>query len=351
MVHIWLRAEERANEKRTPLTPEGAKELLGLGYKVCVERNPDRIIFDDIYKAVGCELVAPGSWRAAPTDAIVLGLKELPADGSALSHRHVMFGHAFKGQHDANALLKRFQKGGGTLLDLEYLVDDAGRRLAAFGYWAGFAGAAVSLLAWAAQQHGKTVGPVTVYENEKDVAGAVEGALAGAKPSVIVVGALGRVGTGARDMCHSAGLSTTDWDVAETSRGAPYPEILEHDLFLNCILANPGCPVFVPAASVGAKRNLSVIGDIACDPGSDYNPIPVYDHVTSWEKPVLRVSEAPVLDVMAIDNLPSLLPAESSQDFSDQLLPLLKQLGDPDNSVWARAKATYLDHIRQMGTE
>ena len=56
-----------------------------------------------------------------------------------------MFGHAFKGQRGAETLLGRFRAGGGRLYDIEYLVDEGGRRLAAFGYWAGFAGAAVSL--------------------------------------------------------------------------------------------------------------------------------------------------------------------------------------------------------------
>ena len=36
--------------------------------------------------------------------------------------------------------------GGGALLDLEYLTDDHGRRLAAFGYWAGYVGAALAVL-------------------------------------------------------------------------------------------------------------------------------------------------------------------------------------------------------------
>ena len=53
-----------------------------------------------------------------------------------------MFGHAYKGQPDGQKLLSRFAAGGGILYDLEYLTDETGRRVAAFGYWAGFAGAA-----------------------------------------------------------------------------------------------------------------------------------------------------------------------------------------------------------------
>jgi len=45
----------------------------------------------------------------------------------------------------------RFPRGGGTLLDLEFLTDDRGRRITAFGYHAGFAGAALALETWAWQ--------------------------------------------------------------------------------------------------------------------------------------------------------------------------------------------------------
>jgi len=47
--------------------------------------------------------------------------------------------------------LRSFSRGGGTLLDLEFLQDDNGRRVAAFGYHAGFAGAALALENWAWQ--------------------------------------------------------------------------------------------------------------------------------------------------------------------------------------------------------
>ena len=119
-------------------------------------------------------------------------------------------------------------------------------------------------------------------------------------------------------------------------------------MFLNCILARPGTPVFVPAEAKEAPRRLSVIGDIACDPTSDFSPIKVYDRVTSWEAPALRVHETPPLDVMAIDNLPSLLPVESSEDYAGQLLPHLATLTDMDAGIWARAKAEFDRHTATL---
>jgi len=346
--HFWLRAETRANERRTPLLPEGAAQLIADGHRITVEDSPDRCIPTKAYRAAGCHIAPHGGWPDAPASAIILGLKELPDDGTPLRHRHIMFGHAYKGQPGAQALLSRFRAGGGQLLDLEYLTDGAGRRVVAFGYWAGYAGAAVTLLAWAAQQRGRICPPVTTWDSAPAMLADVQVALldAGARPTALIIGALGRVGTGVADLCTAMGIAPTLWDMAETAHGGPFPEILRHDLFFNCILAGPGTPVFVPASAAAAPRALRVIGDIACDPGSPDNPIPLYDAATDWAAPVTRVHDAPPLDIMGVDNLPSLLPAESSEDFAGQLLPHLRSF-DAAGSPWSRTAAVFDRHVDQ----
>lgn len=349
--HLWVRAEQRENEERVGLTPQGVRALRDAGIRVTVERSRVRAIPLQGYIDAGAEIADENSWPDAPRAAIIFGLKELPDDGTPLPHRHIMFGHAFKGQHSGRTLLKRFKAGGGTLYDLEYLVDAAGRRVAAFGYWAGFAGAAVSLKSWAAQQRGGECGPVAPYPGKDallaDLAAELD-ATGTPRPTAIVIGALGRVGTGAADLCTAMGVRTTKWDMAETAHGGPFPEILAHDLFINCIFARPGTPVFVPQSAVTAPRQLTVIGDVACDPDSDYNPVPLYTRATSWAAPVIRVHDTPPLDIMAIDNLPSMLPVESSQDYAAQLLPSLLTLTDLQSGVWGRAAATYASHVKDL---
>jgi len=351
MTHLWVRAEQRLNEDRVGLTPAGVKALIAAGIRVTVEENKTRALPLEGYIEAGAEIAPENSWPEAPLDAIIFGLKELPEDGTPLPHKHIMFGHAFKGQHSGKALLERFKAGGGTLYDLEYLVEESGRRVAAFGYWAGYAGAAVTLKTWAAQQRGETCPEVGAYK-DKDTLNAellaeVE-ATGRPRPKAIVIGALGRVGTGAADLCEAMGVEVTKWDMAETASGGPFPEILDHDLFLNCIFARPGTPVFVPREALTQDRNLTAIGDVACDPDSDYNPIPVYDRATTWAAPALRVANQPVMDVMAIDNLPSMLPAESSEDYAKQLLPSLLTLTDLDSGVWGRANATFAEHVAKV---
>ncbi|WP_299735485.1 saccharopine dehydrogenase [uncultured Roseobacter sp.] len=351
MVHIWLLAEQRDNETRVGLTPNGAAELMAAGISVSVEASPTRVIPDAAYQQAGCTMVPGHSWPDAPKDAIIFGLKELPEDGTPLPHRHIMFGHAFKGQPAGLRLLQRFKAGGGTLLDLEYLTDDNGRRLAAFGYWAGYAGAAVALKCWAAQQNGGIAGPIGAYESSTHLLADLQSDLVATgshRPDALIIGALGRVGSGVADLCTAMGVATTKWDMAETSSGGPFPEVLAHALFFNCVLARPGTPVFVPGDTGTQDRRLSVIADIACDPDSDFSPIKVYDQTTTWETPALRVHDTPALDVTAIDNLPSMLPLESSEDYAEQLLPVLASLSKPDASVWSRAAAIYAQHIARL---
>jgi saccharopine dehydrogenase (NAD+, L-lysine-forming) len=351
MTHLWVRAEQRENEERVGLTPAGCAALIAAGIRVTVEDSDVRAIPIAGYRAAGAEIAAQNSWPSAPADAIIFGLKELPEDGTPLPHRHIMFGHAFKGQPAGQELLKRFKAGGGTLYDLEYLVDETGRRVAAFGYWAGFAGAAVALKCWIAQQRGQICAPVGVYGGRDALLANLTEEMRSIEedaPSAMVIGALGRVGTGASDLCEAMGMPVTRWDMAETASGGPFPQIMEHEIFLNCILARPGTPVFVPASTPTDPRRLTVIGDIACDPTSDFSPIKVYDRTTTWAKPALRVHDAPPLDVTAIDNLPSMLPVESSEDYAAQLLPTLLALNDLGSGVWGRARDTYLTHLAKI---
>lgn len=351
MTHLWVRAESRPNEDRVGITPEGVAHLIAQGMTVTVEESATRVIPIADYAKVGAQIAPEGSWPDAPGDAIIFGLKELPEDGTPLPHRHIMFGHAYKGQPAGQLLLQRFKAGGGALYDLEYLLDDNGRRIAAFGYWAGYVGAAVSLKAWAAQAHGQLCGPVHAYSSQSLLNEDLRAQLDSTglpRPSAIVIGAKGRVGSGASDLLNAMGVRVTAWDMAETASGGPFPEILAHNVFINAILAHPGVPVFVPETAVNPGRALTVIGDVACDPTSDFSPIKVYDRTTTWDAPVLRVADQPPLDVMAIDNLPSMLPRESSVDYAEQLLPSLQKLDDLNAGPWGGARRVFDGHLAKL---
>ena len=54
MTHLWVRAEQRPNEERVGLTPEGASALVKAGLRVTVEESHVRAIPIDGYRSAGC---------------------------------------------------------------------------------------------------------------------------------------------------------------------------------------------------------------------------------------------------------------------------------------------------------
>ncbi|KAJ1567704.1 Saccharopine dehydrogenase, partial [Cladochytrium tenue] len=368
-MHLWLRAETKPSEHRTALTPAHVRALVQEGAKITVERS-SQSIFDVVeFEQAGAELVPEGSWRNAPSDAYILGLKELPEnDDSPLPHTHIMFAHCFKSQDGWADVLSRFDRGNGTLLDLEFLADDKGRRVAAFGYHAGYAGAAVGIDIWCHRQlrtsPDEPYPSITHYANADDLIAytkkrlaAAWGKAGGRLPSIMVMGALGRCGSGACDFARHVGLpeaSIVRWDLAETRVGGPFPEILRHDIFVNSIYLSAKIPPFLTAemlrGGVDGGRALQVIVDVSCDATNPNNPLPFYSACTTFTNPTLTLDCAPLpsVDVVAIDHLPTLLPRESSEAFVHDLLPTLRDLDRRANSpVWARAEKLFRDKVAE----
>lgn len=339
---VWLRAETRPTERRSPLVPDDARRLVAAGVTVTVENSPRRCFPVSEYEAAGCRVAEEGAWVDAPGDAIVLGLKELPDEPATLRHTHVFFGHAFKKQPGAERLLRRFRDGSGTLLDLEYLVDGTGRRLAAFGYWAGYLGAALAVLHASAT----LTAPLTGF-NRDELDAALAGVTGTGAPSTLVTGALGRCGRGARDALAVAGVAPTCWDIKET-RELDKGALLAHDVLVNAVLATGPVQPFVEEADLAdPARRLATVADVSCDVGGAYNVLPIYDSTTSWAQPVRRLWDAPPLDLIAIDNLPSLLPFESSVDFSAQLAPLLPSIGQA-GSAWDTTLTSFRSATKEV---
>lgn len=75
---------------------------------------------------------------------------------------------------------------------------------------------------------------------------------------------------------------------------------------------------------------------------------------TTFDKPTVPVTlapgaQGPPLGVISIDHLPSLLPRESSEMFSEALLPSLLQLKDRANSrVWKQAEELFKEKVATL---
>ncbi|KAJ1550601.1 Saccharopine dehydrogenase, partial [Nowakowskiella sp. JEL0078] len=335
-------------------------------FVITVEESKERIFKDQEYVDVGCTLVPHGSWRTAPASALIIGLKELPEnDLSPLTHTHIMFAHCFKRQGGWMDVLGRFKAGNGTLLDLEFLANKEGRRVAAFGYYAGFAGAALGIDLWAHNilNPGKDYPAAKPFDNENDLIKHVSERLkkaisiVGKKPSVMVMGALGRCGTGASDFATRVEIPNdliVKWDMAETAKGGPFLEILESEIFVNSIYLSLPIPPFITKELLDTPgRKLKVVVDVSCDTSNPHNPIPIYHDTTTFDKPVLTVkTNTTPVDVIAIDHLPSLLPREASEFFGADLLASLLTLHERKTApVWANAEALFIKKVSEMDEE
>jgi saccharopine dehydrogenase (NAD+, L-lysine-forming) len=297
---IHLRAEQKPLEHRS-FSPSAIGALVAAGFPVSVERSPTapefrRIFADDEYAAAGAALVDTGSWPQAAPGTIIIGLKELPEEDFALTNDHVTFAHCFKNQGGWEKVLGRWARGGAVLYDLEFLVDEKGRRVSAFGYHAGFAGAALGAKAWSWQLAHPVSEPLPAlstftsgrgyYLDEAELVSQIRDDLAsgtkangGKQPTVMVLGALGRCGRGAADLFVKAGLpeaNITLWDIGETKdRFGPYEEIRQHDIFVNAIYLSEPIPPFVNDEMLAKEgRALSVVVDVSCDTSNAHSAYP-----------------------------------------------------------------------------
>ncbi|KAH8164747.1 hypothetical protein CIB48_g3508 [Xylaria polymorpha] len=365
---LHLRSETKPLERRSPISPATAKVLLDAGYTLNVEHSPGRIYRDEEFASIGTNMVPEGSWINAPTNSIIVGLKELPEGNDPLKHTHIQFGHCYKNQDGWAAYLSRFARGNGLLYDIEFLTNPDGRRVSAFGYWAGYAGSAIALLAWSHQllqsDPNTLLGPIPLYPSAQDLVSSVKTAVGEALPKnatkpprIIVIGANGRCGTGAIDLCKAVGIPTDSilqWDLAETAPGGPFPEVASSDIFINCVyIGSMAIPPFTTLDALSQPgRNLRVICDVSLDPNNPNNPVPVYKDYTTFSKPTLPVpleGDGPALSVVSIDHLPSLVAREASDEFSRLLLPSLLTLDQrATEGVWTRAQKVYEDKVAEL---
>lgn len=296
---LWIRHEVRRTERRAPIVPADARLLIEAGIAVTAEDSPQRLFPISDHAAAGCRITEPGSWVGAPGDEYIIGLKELPNAPAALIHR------------------------AGPCSTWSTSRNVGGHRLAAFGYWAGYAGAALAVL-----HHSGRLGYPLQPLSKESLDRAVDQAGNGASPRTLVIGAFGRCGSGARDAVAAAGITATGWGIEDT-RQLDRAALLQHEILINAVhTTEPESPLLTQMDLDDPTRRLTVVCDVTCDVTSECNVLPIYDRTTSWRAPVRRLRHGPPpLDIIAIDNLPSLLPREASVAFSADLLPHLKSLG------------------------
>lgn len=144
---VGLRREDMYQwERRTPLIPEHLRQLAEeLNVAFTVQSSDMRAYSDDEYRAAAL----PVAERLAECP-LIIGLKEVPVEVLEKNKTYVYFSHVIKGQSFNMPMLQRALDLRCTIIDYEKMVDDEGKRLIAFGNYAGLAGMVDTL--WALGQ-------------------------------------------------------------------------------------------------------------------------------------------------------------------------------------------------------
>ena len=124
-------------DNRVALTPMQAG-MLRRQYpelELMVQSSPSRTYSDEAYRAEGVPVVEDLS-----TCDLLLGIKAPAAETLIPGKHYVFFGHFAKGQTYNRPFLQKLMKQGITFSDYEYMVDEGGGRVCAFGWWAGVVG-------------------------------------------------------------------------------------------------------------------------------------------------------------------------------------------------------------------
>lgn len=325
--NIILRDEDKSNEFRTPLIPSDVSILLSNGFSIFVEKSMQRCFSDEQYSKYGATLIDKGMWtNFKRTDSVILGLKYFDIN-KLDNHTHIYFSHLFKTN---SKLLDFFKKTNSSIMDLEYLCDKNGKRLVAFGYYAGYIGGIMGLLHYTneLQMPTKYWDSEPTWKNQQHL-------------NVAVIGYNGRCGSGVLKLLekYSSYLNIQYYD-----RLRDKSDLCTYDIIYNCIFLDKYIEPFITKNNVAKINHKLTIVDISCDPNHSYNPLPIYNKPGTWDNYYIKINE--YVDVLSIDNLPSLLPIDSSIYFSNILVELLLQLNNDKELIWKRAEDIFYNIVQ-----
>ncbi|KHN17770.1 Alpha-aminoadipic semialdehyde synthase [Glycine soja] len=125
-------------ERRAPLTPSHCARLLhgGTGVsRIIVQPSTKRIHHDALYEEVGAEISQDLSQCG-----LILGIKQPKLEMILPDRAYAFFSHTHKAQKENMPLLDKILAERASLYDYELIVGDTGKRLLAFGKFAGRAG-------------------------------------------------------------------------------------------------------------------------------------------------------------------------------------------------------------------
>jgi saccharopine dehydrogenase (NAD+, L-lysine-forming) len=319
--NIIIRREYKNNEFRTPLIPSDCKKCIEYGITIYVETSNQRCIPEKDYENEGCIIIDDFTQIEFPkNETLIIGLKELDYDNPKLfPYCHLYFTHIFKNQLGSEKIIEKLEEAKSIIYDYEYFLNKNQRRVIAFGFWAGFIGTAIGLLQHYYKSINQNIISLTPYPDATILLEELQYfRYFFVKLNIGIIGINGRCGRGARFILERLGLS----NIHGYSRASDMEPLTQNHIIINCIKLSPDDnTIFISEAKLPKFDKLSVIVDISCDVFAKNNPISLNYHATTFEKPVCKINEK--VDIISIDNLPSLLPKDSSEEFSGKLQKII----------------------------
>ncbi len=159
MKSIGVRREDKSIwERRTPIIPEDVKKLKeDIDILTYVQPSEIRVFKNDEFENAGAIV------QENLETNFIFGIKEIPPDFFQEDKTYIFFSHTIKGQSYNMPILRRILEKRDTLIDYEKITDESGRRLIAFGRFAGLAGMIDTL--WAMGRRWEWEGYQTPFEH------------------------------------------------------------------------------------------------------------------------------------------------------------------------------------------
>ena len=396
MVKIGIIKEgKNPPDKRVALSPSQCEYILNNypDVEVFVQASDIRKFKDEEYQKLGVAVV-----DSVEDCDILIGVKEVPIEQLIPNKKYLFFSHTFKEQPYNRELLKAVLDKNIQLIDWEVIKDKKGRRLIAFGRYAGIVGCYNGFLAYGKKSGAYSLKPAHQCDDRADM----EAQLVNVKlPNnfKIVITGHGRVGGGAMEIIEKLNLKEVDSpeflaqdfnepvftqlavdeynakaDGSSFSKRDFYNDPSNFvstfnqyasiaDIYIACHYWDSEAPFIFTREDAKAKDwKIQVVADISCDidcaiastlrPSTIADPLYGYNPITESEDDYMKEG---VIGVMAVDNLPCELPLDASVDFGEMFLEhVLEPLtgDDPDNII-GRASETLngelTEHFAYLG--
>ena len=361
--------ESRKDESRTPLVPKHIIDLKKLFpyIKIIIQPSNKRCFRDEEYLQVGATIS-----EDLKTCDLILGVKEIDANNLINDKKYLFFSHTSKIQSDNSAaaqgtpgmdkkkLLKAILNQNIILIDYENIRNQKGARYLGFGRFAGIIGCYNSLALlenFVKNAQLPRAFEINNYKSLKEIIKKKKFS----KTRILITGD-GRVAKGALELLKFTNinqvskenflnnkfdepifcnLKTADYVKSNLIENfelqhfiknpSKYNSVAEKylentNLLISAHYWDPLSPKIFDLKNLHKFNKLKVIGDITCDINGSIpttlkstsikNPYFYFDKDTNNE--INKSNDA--LAIMAVDNLPSELPRDSSEEFGNGIV-------------------------------